>query len=129
MNKLTLILRIVGVLQIILGLLFLFAPTFVLTSMGHTLPEKDIFYPLAMLSSRFISYGIAFIYISSEPIKNKLWIYFMILIQIIDLSAGIFYTSTGVVSLELSGIAMFNASWIIVLLYFFTKIEIKKLAH
>ena len=126
MKKLTILLRVVGVLQIVLGLLFLFAPAFVLTAMGHTLPEPDIFYPLAMLSARFISYGIALIYISSEPIQNKLWIYFMILIQIIDLLAGIFYTATGVVSLELSGVAMFNASWIIILLYLFTKSEIKK---
>ena len=108
MKKLTILLRVVGVLQIVLGLLFLFAPTFVLTAMGHTVPKPDIFYPLAMLSARFISYGIALIYISSEPIQNKLWIYFMILIQIIDLSAGIFYTATGVVSLELSGVAIAN---------------------
>ena len=129
MKKLTILLRVIGVLQIVLGLLFLFAPTFILTAMGHTVPQSDIFYPLAMLSARFISYGIALIYISSEPIKNKLWIYFMILIQLIDLSAGIFYTATGIVSLELSGVAMFNASWIIVLLYLFTKSEIKKLEH
>jgi hypothetical protein len=126
MKKLTILLRVVGVLQIVLGLLFLFTPAFVLTAMGHTLPEPDIFYPLAMLSARFISYGIALIFISSEPVKNKLWIYFMILIQLIDLSAGIFYTATGVVSLELSGVAMFNASWIIVLLYLFTKSGIKQ---
>ena len=126
MKKLTILLRVVGVLQIVLGLLFLFAPAFVLTAMGHTLPEPDIFYPLAMLSARFTSYGIALIYISNEPIQNKLWIYFMILIQIIDLSAGIFYTVIGVISLELSGVAMFNASWIIILLYLFTKSEVKK---
>jgi hypothetical protein len=126
MNKLTILLRVVGVLQIVLGVLFLFAPAFVLNAMGHTVPEPDIFYPLGMLSARFISYGVALIYISSEPIQHKLWIYFMILIQAIDLSAGIFYTATGVVSIELSAVAMFNASWIIILLYLFTKSEIKK---
>ena len=129
MKKLTILLRIVGVLQIVLGLLYLFAPSFMLTSMGHTLPKPDIFYPLAMLSARFISYGIAFIYISKEPIKHKLWIYFMILIQTIDLSAGIFYTAIGVVSLKLSGFPMFNAGLIIILLYLFTKSEIKRCSH
>lgn len=121
MNKLTILLRVVGVIQIVLGVLYLVAPAFILNAMGHTVPEADIFYPLGMLSARFIAYGIAFIYISSEPMKHKLWIHFMILIQAIDLAVGIYYTATGVVTLELSGFAMFNASWIMLLLYLFSK--------
>ena len=121
MKKLTILLRVVGVIQIILGLSYLFAPALMLSSMGHTVPESDIFYPLAMLSARFIAYGLAFIYISSNPMKHKTWIYFMILIQAIDLGAGIFYTATGVVTLELSGFAMFNATWIMLLLYLWSK--------
>ena len=118
--KLTILLRVIGFIQIVLGILYLFAPAFFLESMGHSIPEADIFYPLAMLSARFIAYGLAFIYISKEAIKHKPWIYFMILIQAIDLSAGIFYTATGVISLELSGFAMFNATWIMILLYLFS---------
>ena len=121
MKKLTILLRVVGVIQIVLGLLYLIAPGFILASMGHSAPEPDIYYPLGMLAARFIAYGLAFIYISSEPMKHKLWIYFMILIQAIDLAAGIFYTATGVVTLELSGFAMFNATWIMILLYLFTR--------
>ena len=121
MNKLTILLRVVGMIQIVLGVLYLFAPAFILDAMGHTIPKSDIFYPLGMLSARFISYGIAFIYISSEPMKHILWIRFMILIQAIDLAVGIFYTVTGVISLELSGFAMFNACWIMLFLYLFSK--------
>jgi len=121
MKKLTILLRIVGMIQIVLGLLYLFAPAFILASMGHTVPQPDIFYPLGMLASRFIAYGLAFLYISSEPMKYKLWIYVMILIQAIDLGAGIYYTLTGVVTLELSGFAMFNATWIMILLYLFSR--------
>ena len=121
MKKLTILLRVVGVIQIVLGLMYLFAPAFMLSSMGHTIPQSDIFYPLGMLASRFIAYGLALIYISSEPMKHKLWIQFMILIQVIDLAVGIFYTATGAVPLELSGFAMFNATWIMILLYLFSR--------
>ena len=74
-----------------------------------------------MLASRFLAYGMAFIYISSDPVRHKLWAYVMVIIQAIDLLAGIFYTATGVVSLELSGFPMFNATWIMVLLLLFVK--------
>jgi len=121
MKKLSILLRVVGAIQIILGLLYLFAPAFLLAAMGHTVPQPDIFYPLGMLAARFIAYGLAFIYISSEPMKHILWIKFMILIQAIDLGAGIYYTLTGAVTLELSGFAMFNATWIMILLYLFSK--------
>lgn len=116
MNKLRWLLRIVGILQIILGLFYLFAPDFILHAMGQSLPKPDIHYPLAMLASRFIAYGASFIYIAKDPIQYRLWIIVMVLIQCIDLAAGIFYTSTGVVTLSLSGFPMFNASWIIILL-------------
>jgi len=126
MKKLTILLRVVGAIQIVLGLMYLFAPAFMLSSMGHSVPQSDIFYPLGMLASRFIAYGLAFLYISSEPMKHKLWIQFMILIQVIDLAVGIFYTATGAVTLELSGFAMFNATWIMLLLYLFSKENIEK---
>lgn len=121
MNKLSILLKVVGTIQIILGVLYLFAPAFILASMGHSTVEPDIFYPLGMLSSRFIAYGIAFIYISNKALEHKPWIYFMILIQAIDLTVGIYYTSMGTISLELSGFAMFNATWIMLLLYLFTQ--------
>jgi len=116
MKKLTWLLRLIGLIQIVLGGFFLFAPSFFLAATGHTIPEPDIFYTLAMLAARFIAYGFALIYISTEPVQHKLWIYFMVLIQAIDLGAGIFYTATGIVTLETSAFPMFNAAWIIILL-------------
>jgi hypothetical protein len=118
MRNLKILLRVVGVIQIVLGILYLFAPVFLLESMGHTVPSDDTFYPLAMLASRFIGYGAAFLFISREPSKHGLWIDIMIVIQLLDLAGGIFYTSTGVVPLSLSGFPMFNATWISGLLYF-----------
>lgn len=116
MKKLTWLLRIIGVLQLVLGVLYLFLPDVFLLSMGHSVPKADIHYPLAMLASRFIAYGIALIYISSTPEKFTLWIFVMLLIQSIDLAAGIFYTMVHIVPLSLSGFPMFNASLIIILL-------------
>ncbi len=116
MKKVTWLLRIVGFIQIILGLFYLVSPDMMLQSMGHSAVEPDVYYPLGMLASRFLAYGFAFIYISNNPAAHRLWLYFMVVIQLIDLGVGMFYTATGVVSLELSGFAMFNATWITVLL-------------
>ena len=116
MNKLTWLLRLVGTIQIVLGIFYLFAPGLLLTSMGHSLPPPDLDYPLAMLAARFIAYGIAFFLIAPKPGEYRLWINMMILIQFIDLSAGVFYTATGIVSVSLSLFPMFNAGWIILLL-------------
>jgi len=117
MKKLTWLLRTVGSIQIVLGILYLFAPRFLLASMGHSLPPPDLDYPLAMLAARFIAYGTAFFLIAPNPAEYRLWINTMILIQCIDLGAGAYYTLTDTVSLSLSGFPMFNATWIIVLLW------------
>ena len=116
MKKLEYLLKLVGVLQIALGLAYLFAPGIFLHAMGHSQPPADIYYPLGMLAARFIAYGIALIVIAREPVQNILWINFMILIQVIDLGVGIFYTAKGILPLSLSGFPMFNAVWIILLL-------------
>jgi hypothetical protein len=116
MKKLTWLLRVVGVIQIVLGVLYLFAPDFLLSSMGHSVPQDDLNYPLAMLAARFIAYGVAFFIIAPKPGEYHLWINIMILIQCIDLCAGLYYTLIGVVDLSLSGFPMFNALWITALL-------------
>lgn len=116
MKKLCWLLRVVGILQITLGLLYLLAPSLLLQNMGHSVPEADLFYPLSMLAARFIAYGGALLIIAKEPAQHRLWILTMIVIQIIDLAAGIFYTATGVIPITLSGFPMFNAAWIIALL-------------
>lgn len=116
MKRMTYLLYLIGTIQLILGLFYLFAPEFFLKSIGHSIPEPDINYPFAMLASRFIAYGAALYYIAKEAEKHVLWIKFMVLIQIIDLAAGIFYTLSGVVNIIDSAFPMFNATWIIVLL-------------
>ena len=116
MKKLNYLLKFVGAIQIMLGLAYLFAPAIFLHSMGHSIPQPDIYYPLGMLAARFIAYGIALLVIADAPAQNVLWINFMMLIQAIDLGVGIYYTAIGVLPLSLSAFPMFNAVWIILLL-------------
>jgi len=117
MRNLKILLRVVGGIQIILGLFYLFAPAFFLEAIGHSVPLDDIFYPLGMLAARFLVFGIVFIFIARDPVQHALWITAMIFIQLIDLAVGVYYTATGVVALQDSAFAMFNATWIAGLLY------------
>jgi hypothetical protein len=105
-------LKIVGSIQIILGLAYLFAPNALLLQMGHSLPAADLRYPFGMLASRFLVYGAGLWIISSDPVKHLLWIRLMAFIQLLDLAVGVFYTATQVVPLSLSAFPMVNAIWI-----------------
>ena len=114
--KLKVLLRVIGVVQLVLGAFYLFLPLQFLAMQGLSLPAADNAYPLGMLAARFLAYGIGMFFIARDPEKNRFWINNMILIQVIDLAVGIFYTATGVVGLALSGFPMFNATLFIILL-------------
>lgn len=116
MKKLKIVLIVIGVVQLVLGLLYLVIPFQFLTTMGHTTPQTDIAYPLGMLAARFLAYGVGMFFIARDPEKNRFWINNMIFVQAVDLAVGIFYTATGVVSLSLSGFPIFNATLFILLL-------------
>lgn len=115
--KLKVFLMIVGVVQIVLGVLYLVAPHEFLHAMGHSVPMEDINYPFGMLAARFLAYGVGMFVIARAPEKHRFWIANMIMIQIIDLAVGIFYTLAGTISITLSGFPMFNALLIAVLLW------------
>lgn len=117
MRKLQILSIIIGIVQLVLGVLYLSAPLRFLELMGHSTPAPDIAYPFGMLAARFLAYGVGMFVIARDPIRHRFWINNMILIQIIDLAAGVFYTATGVVSLQLSGFPMFNATLFIILLW------------
>ncbi|MYM42112.1 hypothetical protein [Duganella qianjiadongensis] len=108
----SLFLRVVGAIQLLLGLCYLFMPANFLQQMGHSAAAPDLYYPLAMLAARFIAYGIGFMLISRNAREHALWVLLMVLIQLIDLAAGVFYTISGIVPLQLSAFPMFNALWI-----------------
>ena len=70
-----------------------------------------------MLAGRFLVYGVGMILIARNPVKYRAWLDGMIAIQAIDLLVGLYYTFTGAVGLDISGIAMFDAALFIGLLW------------
>ena len=104
----------IGVVQLVLGALYLFAPQFFVAWQGLSEIGQDINYPLAMLAGRFLVYGVGMFVIASDPVRYRIWADGMIAIQMIDLAAGLFYTGMGVVLIEHSGLPMFNATLFIV---------------
>ena len=117
MKKLRILLRVVGILQIALGVAYLLAPG-ALTQWMKLLPAPhDANYAYGMLASRFIAYGIGMFVIAKAPEGNSFWIKNMILVQLIDLGVGVFYTAQGVLALSSSAFPMFNAALIASLLF------------
>jgi len=117
MKKLTILLRVVGVLQLVLGTAYLLIPGALTEWMKLSPAPHDANYAYGMLASRFIAYGIGMFVIANDPIRNIFWIKNMILVQVIDLGVGMFYTARGVLSLSSSAFPMFNAILIAGLLF------------
>jgi hypothetical protein len=115
--KLKGLLVIIGLVQLILGIAYLFFPQAMLHWMGHSATAADINYPLGMLAARFLAYGVGMFVIACDPHKHVFWINNMILIQAIDLGVGTAYTLSGIVALSFSGFPMFNAALIAILLW------------
>ena len=115
--KLKALLIAVGVVQIVLGLAYLFIPHELLRWMGHSIPADDLNYPLGMLAARFLAYGLGMFVIARAPDRHLFWIQNMVLIQAIDLAVGLFHTFVGTIPLKLSAFPMFNAVLIAVLLW------------
>ena len=117
MKKLQGLLILIGVVQLVLGALFLFAPQAIMGMMGLTVPPADAGYMFGMLAARFIAYGIGMFWCARNPEENTFWINNMILVQVIDLAAGIYYTAFGIVDISSSAFPMFNATIFIILLW------------
>lgn len=115
--KLKVLLVAVGVVQLVLGVAYLFVPHALLAWMGHSLPAADINYPFGMLAARFLAYGLGMLVIARAPVHHEFWIRNMVLIQLIDLAVGVYYTLVGTVTLTLSAFPMFNAALIAILLW------------
>jgi len=110
------------------GVAFLFVSALFLETMGHFTPPPDLNYMLGMLAARFLAYGIGMFFVTRAPEQNIFWINNMILIQVIDLAVGLYYTTTGTVSLAMSAFPMFNASAFIILLLMWRPRRVEQLS-
>lgn len=117
MKKLQVLLILIGIAQLVLGVLFLFVPQALMGWMGLTVPAADAGYILGMLAARFIAYGLGMFWCARAPEQNLFWINNMILVQVIDLAAGVYYTATSVVDIASTAFPMFNAALFIILLW------------
>jgi len=129
MKKLQYVCYLIGISQIVLGGLYLFAPSFFIGWQDLSIPAHDMNYPLAMLAGRFLVYGVGMFVIARKPTENRFWLNGMIAIQAIDLAAGVFYTTIGVVSFESSMVPMVNAALFIVLMTVFRVPTVQKAAY
>lgn len=118
MKKLQGLLMVIGVVQLVLGVGFLVAPSALMGAMGLSVPPHDVNYMLGMLGARFVAYGIGMFWIARNPEENVFWIYNMLFIQVIDLAVGVVYTANGTLPLAVSAFPMFNATVFIILLWF-----------
>ncbi|MDO8604065.1 MAG: hypothetical protein Q7K40_01500 [bacterium] len=118
MKKLKILLRLIGVVQLILGAGLLFVPLNLVGWMGLSVIPTDGAYLLGMLAARFLAYGVGMFAIAKNPEKNVFWIKNMLFIQIVDLAVGIFYTINGTLALSVSLFPMVNATAFVALLLF-----------
>jgi len=108
---------LIGVVQLVLGGLYLLVPQLMIGWQGLGPIPADVGYPLAMLAARFLVYGAGMFVIAANPAKNRPWIAGMIVIQLIDLGAGLAYVATGVVAFSVAAFPMMNAAIFAVGLY------------
>ena len=109
MTPIRIVASIIGISQLALGALYLFAPLWFISWQGLTPMAPDAAYPLGMLAGRFLVYGVGMFLIAGAPTRFAPWAWGMVAIQLIDLAVGAFYVATGMVGLADAAFPMFDA--------------------
>lgn len=104
------VVTVVALSQLVLGVLFLAAPHVMYGAMGLPQSAPGFNYVSAMLAARLLAYGLILLRISHDLPRHRLWLDGMMMIQAIDLAAGLFYSSLGDVAWASSAFPMINAT-------------------
>jgi drug/metabolite transporter (DMT)-like permease len=94
-------LRVIGIVQLVFGLLFTLAPAALPTLLDLQPAQPSwVNWLLAMTGARFLGYGIGMFAAARDPQRHQAWIATMILVQAIDWIATVVYLVAGVVMLR-----------------------------
>ena len=89
---------IIGVVQLVLGIVFL-VPGLFASTMGLEEPPDWVNWQFAMLGARFLGFAFGMFLASRDPRRHLAWIQAMIGIQAIDWVGTIAYLTTGAVTI------------------------------
>ncbi len=126
MKVLKLTLRFIGVVQIVLGLIFILVPEqFAQASNLETIPSW-VLWVFTMMGARFIGYGIGMFVAARNPRQHLLWIDTMIFIQAIDWLGTIVFLLQGAVTLPQVSTAPFLPVLFVGVLLYYRLTSLKK---
>ena len=115
-SVLQIMLGAIGVVQVILGIIFLFAPAQFATVLGLAVIPAWVPWMFAMFGARALGFAYGMFLAMRRPEENRAWIGAMIAVQAIDWIATIYFVLQGVVTLpQVSGAAFLPIIFIIVL--------------
>lgn len=89
----------IGIVQVILGSIFLFSPAQFASAFGLEEAPVWVYWLFAMMGGRFLGFAVGMFFAARQPYQNRYWIAVMVGIQAIDWLATLFYLFTGAVTL------------------------------
>lgn len=109
-------LKSIAIVQIILGVAFLFAPTGTAHLLGLAPAPGWANWLLGMTAARFLGYGFGMLLAARQPQVHRGWIQSMIAVQLTDWILTLVYLARGEVTLaQVSTAAFLPVIWIAVL--------------
>jgi hypothetical protein len=107
----------IGVVQVILGIIFLFAPAQFGSVLGLAVIPAWVPWMFAMFGARALGFAYGMFLAMRQPEEHRAWIGAMIAVQAIDWLATIYFVLQGVVTLpQVSGASFLPIIFIVVLI-------------
>lgn len=101
---------VIAVIQFLLGVALFFLPDLFFAAFGFSPAANDQKYLFGQLAARFVALGFGMLYVARTLPRSGFWWDVMLLIQVLDLAVGLFYSLFGGVSWAVTGFPVFNAA-------------------